>query len=611
MADSRKAVGGAASTTGHAPRSRGAARSRIVKWARTHRWWVVAVLGGTGLILGYVGFDKYFAQRGEIATPWDIVYLVFQLVKLSSGAPPGHIPWELSLARFLLPAVSGYAALAALALVLRDQIQRARLRFVRGHTIVCGLGRLGTLVATEFARQGHRVVIIDLDRDNPNLEACRQAGAVALFGDAARPELLQAAGVERARVLLAVCGSDATNAEVAAVARRLVRGRRRTPLVGIVRVSDPRLTELLRDTLFSAKCADDIRLEMTNFEDLAARAVVRAHPVPEAVPGGQAPHVAILGDGPLATSLILRLARSWRSRPAGAGERLRITFISPEAEAVAGQLAAWCPHLARVCELRPVALSATPQGLAQAAIDAGADDRVLASVYVCLEDNAAGLAAGLALERRLAGGAAPIIVCVEDERGLARLLRETGWFASRTGRLTVFPLLEHVGQVEVVLGGTHELVARAIHEDYLRAQSARGDTLASNPSLVEWRDLPESLREANRRQADHIHAKLEALGCGLAPLTDWDAEAFTFAPDEIERLSQLEHVRWMDESRLAGWRYAPGAKDPARKTHPSLVAWEALPEGEKDKDRQAARSLPRLLTIAGLQIHRRGAPGAG
>ncbi len=605
MDEGREDLGDAVRPARHPLRPEGTSRWRVVKWARTHPWWVVVAVGGSGLILGYVGFDKYFAGRGESATAWDILYLVFQLIKLSSGAPPGHIPWELSLARFLLPAASAYAALSALALVLRDRLQRARLQLVRGHTVVCGAGRLGTLVTTEFSRQGHTVAVIDLDRDNPSLEVCRQAGAVVIPGDATRSELLRAAGVERANVLLAVCGGDATNAEVAAVARRLVQGRRRSPLSCVVRVSDPRLTELLRDTLFSADRADGIRLEMTNFDDLAARAILRAHPVQEAEAGGRAPHAVVVGTGTLAMSLILHLTRSWRARAPAAGKRIRISLIGPEADVAAGRLTGWFPDLEHACDLSPVVVSAGPQELARTAAASGRKDRRPSVAYLCLDDGAAGLAAGLALERLLLAGAGSIVVCVEDERGLARLLRESGWFEARPGRLTVFPLLEHVGRVEVVLGGTHELVARAIHDDYVRARSAHGETLADNPSLAAWEALPERLRDANRRQADHIHAKLEAIGCGLAPLTDWDAEAFAFTPDEIERLSQLEHARWMDDARRAGWRHAPGAKDLARKTHPSLVPWAALPDGEKEKDRQAVRSLPRLVALAGLEIYRR------
>jgi hypothetical protein len=448
-------------------------------------------------------------------------------------------------------------------------------------------------------------VVIDLDRGNPNLEACRQAGAVIILGDATRPDLLRAAGVERAKVLLAACGGDATNAEVAAVARRLVQGRRRSPLTCVVRVSDPRLTELLRDTLFSAERADGIRLEMTNFDDLAVRAVLRAYPVPETGVGGQAPHVVVIGAGPLATSLIMHLARSWRSHAPSGGERLRVSLIGPEADAAASRLTSWFPHLEHACELRPAAVDAAPQELARAASTNGGVERPPSIAYICLEDGAVGLATGLALERMQPAGAGSIVLCVEEERGLARLLRESGSIGGRAGRLIVFPLVEHVGRVEVVLGGTHELVARAIHDDYVRARAGHGETLADNPSLAAWEALPEALRDANRRQADHIHAKLEAIGCGLAPLTDWDAEAFAFAPDEIERLSMMEHARWMDDARLSGWRHAPGAKDPARKTHPSLVPWAALPDGEKEKDRQAVRSLPRLVALAGLQIYRR------
>ncbi len=188
-----------------------------------------------------------------------------------------------------------------------------------------------------------------------------------------------------------------------------------------MRVSDPRLTELLRDTLFSADRADGIRLEMTNFEDLAARAVLRAHPVPEAGAGGRAPNVVVIGAGTITTSLISHLARTWRARASGGGERLRISLIGPEAKAAAGRLRSWFPHLEHACELLPLEADAGPQELARAATATGAEDRPLSITYVCLDDGAAGLAAGLALERMLPAAAGPIVVCVEDERGLARL----------------------------------------------------------------------------------------------------------------------------------------------------------------------------------------------
>jgi hypothetical protein len=155
----------------------------------------------------------------------------------------------------------------------------------------------------------------------------------------------------------------------------------------------------------------------------------------------------------------------------------------------------------------------------------------------------------------------------------------------------------------LLLGGTHETLARAIHEEYVRAQTAAGDTPQTNAALFPWDELPEHVKESNRRQADHVGAKLKAVGCGLAPLTDWDAESFSFTPEEVDVMARLEHDRFVRERRSGGWTHVPGLKNLASQTGPDLVPWEALSEGVREKDRNAVRGLPRFLARAGLQIH--------
>ena len=44
-------------------------------------------------------------------------------------------------------------------------------------------------------------------------------------------------------------------------------------------------------------------------------------------------------------------------------------------------------------------------------------------------------------------------------------------------------------------------MAMARHEDYCAAERLRGITSRDNPSLVSWDDLPESLKDSNRRFA--------------------------------------------------------------------------------------------------------------
>ena len=102
-----------------------------------------------------------------------------------------------------------------------------------------------------------------------------------------------------------------------------------------------------------------------------------------------------------------------------------------------------------------------------------------------------------------------------------------------------------------------EMLARAIHEDYVRKQDEKGHAPVDNPSMVPWDELPEQLRESNRRQAEHIATKLRAIGCGIVPLTDAHGNSFTFDSREVERLARMEHERWWRERDAAGWTSAP------------------------------------------------------
>ena len=235
----------------------------------------------------------------------------------------------------------------------------------------------------------------------------------------------------------------------------------------------------------------------------------------------------------------------------------------------------------------------------------------MTAAYVCLEDDTLSLATGLTLDQDLRGCGVPIIACVDEDAGL------TGLAQAHHGRsgdgdppvvpVRIFPLLERTCTPAIVLGGVHETLARAIHDEYVRSEVARGQTPASNPSLVPWDALPMRLQEANRAQADHIGVKLAAAQCDLEPLTDWDADRFGFNPDEVERLAKLEHERWAADYERAGWRHAPGGKDAKSKTHPALIPWDDLSESERDKDRNVVRLLPVFLARAGFQIVRRQA----
>ena len=77
------------------------------------------------------------------------------------------------------------------------------------HYIVCGFGRVGKMVSEGLQRDNLPLCVVD---SNPSLEPLLQSKRLLyLFGDATDEAVLEAAGIERAAVLLALLPSDADN----------------------------------------------------------------------------------------------------------------------------------------------------------------------------------------------------------------------------------------------------------------------------------------------------------------------------------------------------------------------------------------------------------------
>lgn len=90
---------------------------------------------------------------------------------------------------------------------------------LNGHYILCGYGRVGRKIAQEFANEDVEFVVID--QEESEVERCLEEGYLALRGNASDNAVLEAAGIKRAKGLVAAVDSDADNLFVTFSARRI------------------------------------------------------------------------------------------------------------------------------------------------------------------------------------------------------------------------------------------------------------------------------------------------------------------------------------------------------------------------------------------------------
>jgi voltage-gated potassium channel len=96
---------------------------------------------------------------------------------------------------------------------LPKRLQRRRhermLDTITDHFIICGYGRIGSIVAHQFRRQ--RIPYVVIERSAERLQTAIEEGALGVEADASREDVLKRVGIDRARGLIAAVGTDAEN----------------------------------------------------------------------------------------------------------------------------------------------------------------------------------------------------------------------------------------------------------------------------------------------------------------------------------------------------------------------------------------------------------------
>jgi hypothetical protein len=259
------------------------------------------------------------------------------------------------------------------------------------------------------------------------------------------------------------------------------------------------------------------------------------------------------------------------------------------------------PQLEKVCDLIPLQADLRSIGLLQKILK-DPDAQEIQHAYVCLGDPVLSLQVVLNLLQIPDNFAYPIWVQCSREAGLAELLEKPLPGLGYENRVKTFDFYNYACSAELILGGVHELLARDLHEVY------RTDSKVASTRQT-WEQLSEEMKDANRQQASRIHYLLKTAGYRISPLQDWDADMRTFTESEIKKMARLEHELWRQAKEADGWIYGE-QRDENKRTHPDLIIWNDLPEGEREKNLAVVRQMPALLARIGFQIDHVADPGS-
>lgn len=121
----------------------------------------------------------------------------------------------------------GYSITTVISFLFEGQLTKAmkerkmerQIRRIKDHYIICGCGDIGREVALEFQRVGERFIIIDKDPDSS--EMAGDQSVLFVYGDAVEEAVLNEAGIERAKGLVATLPEDTGNVFVALTARQM------------------------------------------------------------------------------------------------------------------------------------------------------------------------------------------------------------------------------------------------------------------------------------------------------------------------------------------------------------------------------------------------------
>ncbi len=562
------------------------------------------LFGVSALVLGLWGWEIVTPAFTPAFNPAGLANNLFRTLQMLTLQMPREFvsaqwsQWQLVLARLMVPAFAFIESYHLILRAIRNPARLAMLGLRFGHVIlVPGKGPVGRAMLREAQMNDLRAVAVAPDLLANERARMEEYGLPVLNADPYWDVTWHQTRADRASLVVVSHGSDIDNLNiVVTVADALRPARRGDGPALVVTLESDALAEQVDVALDNAARGSGLRYRRLSIPDEGARMIFLDPPLAARKTDRTQPtHVIVVGLG-AGVRAVLRHALTFGQDTATSGPT--ITVLASDKDLAAEPLLRADAIPVYVAELRLLPCDPTA-GIPETILDTMLVDAPSATLMcVCLADDVA-VSVGVALSRQAQLRNWPQFTIAvhqgREDRFLSLLARENT--DAGHARLRPFGGILPAGTLQRLQSESDDALPRAIHDHYLGTMR-RLDAAGGTP--VPWGNLPENTRHANRAAADHMSVKLASIGCRLQAGA---GPVFTFSNAEVDDLARMEHRRWSAERLLRGWRYA-NVRDNDRRLHPDLKPFEDLDEDGREKDRDVVRTMPEVLTLAGLSIVR-------
>jgi hypothetical protein len=472
------------------------------------------------------------------------------------------------------------------------------------HVVIAGDAPPAISLALDCRKSGDSVILIAQDVPEETALGLRRKGVVVLDGDARQLETLRSARANHAAHVVAFEDNDTSNLQIEAAVRRLVgKARRRDPLDVHVATRSNMLLKEARE-MRSAQARDKtgsaaIDPKPFSLEEMAARWLIQTESqtllnLAQQI-GQDRLHLVFFGLDAGGEAVAERVFASLWSMHFQAP---RITVLAPDAEAAEAGFRARHREAFAHGELWAADIAFLPFNWETASVGHELLDVVESSrgkptaIVVSTGADPGNIHLAITLKR----------VCNHAYRWPVPIfMRETSQseFSQQYARgdetgevldayLLAFGAHQVIATRAMILEGALDQGAAIAHEHYNKGLGAK-DAMSMRElqaAMRDWGEVLETYRAANRAVADSAMIKLWDAGWRPAQKGEKGDPAPTVAPDELSKLAEREHDRWVAERLMSGWR--PTSEGEKRNNdlmaHDKLAPWSAMNNDDRTND---------------------------